>query len=707
MAPRVAFVAGLALLAATLPARAEQTRFATFAPSELPRGNAQGIALTSRGRMFLAPKLAPYGAIGAGDDPAEVFDARTDRAGNLYLATGPDGAVVRLTPAGAASVPFRASEPLVTALLVRPDGTLLAATAPGGKIYAVPPRGKPALWCDTGERYVWALAARPDGTVLAATGDRGRLLRIDAGGSPTVLFDSDEAHLVSIAVGESVTYVGGSERGLVYAVDADGRARVIYDDDDLPEAKAILPVRGGGLVIALDAAPPPERRLPAVRIRVAGGSGAADARSELDQSQGSSLQGVIEGLPSREEHPEGFRLRGKIVALSAEGTAREIWKSGSEAPFALASDGSGRTLFGTGEPARLWRVEGPHEVALLATLKEAQTTAIVPELQRTLVATSNPAAVYRLERNPPEAGTYVSPTADAGGVARWGTISWAQEGRGGRVELSTRSGNSEDPDGTWSAWSVPVLAAEASAIAGRPARFLQWRLKISGATGDGPRVSAVAASYTPRNRAPSLRDLRLDPASTAVSGKATFRWSASDPDGDPLRVDIEARPAGTTAWKTAAQLDSPAPKHGDPSGGDSGYHEGRVVWDTSGWDEGAYDVRAVASDQGANPPGDGQTAEDDLDEEVRVDRTPPSIDAHRVGGGAVDVTVTDAISAIVRLEILQDGKPVASPACADGVCDGKTETFHIAAADAGAAGARTLRAEDAAGNTADAPVPAP
>lgn len=706
-APRMALAAGLAVLAAAVPAGAEQTRVATFAPSELPRGDAEGVALTSRGRMFLAPKLEPYGAIDVADDPAQVFDAATDEAGNLYLATGPDGAVVRLTPAGAASVPFRASEPLVTALLVRPNGTLLAATAPGGKIYAVPPGGKPTLWCDTGERYVWALAARPDGTVLAATGDRGRLLRIDAAGSATVLLDSDEAHLVSIAVGEGVTWVGGSERGLVYAVDDDGHARVIYDDDDLPEAKAILPMRGGGLVIALDAAPPPERRLPAVRIRVAGGGGTADARSELDQSRGSSLQGVIEGLPSREERPQGFRLRGKIVALSPDGTAREIWKSGSEAPFALASDASGRTLFATGEPARLWRVEGPREVALLATLKEAQATAIVPGAKRTLVATSNPAAAYRLDRNPPEAGTYVSPTADAGGVARWGTISWAQDGSGGRVELSTRSGNSQDPDGTWSSWSVPVVASEGSAIAGRPARFLQWRLRISGATGEGPRVSAVAASYTPRNRPPSLRDLRLDPASTAVSGKATFRWSGADPDGDPLAVDVEVRRSGTTAWKTAAHVDPPSRKHGDPSGDDSGYHEGKVVWDTTGWDEGAYDVRAVASDQAANPPGDGRTAEDDLDEEVRVDRTPPTIDARRVAGGAVDVTVTDAISAIVRLEILQDGKAVASPACADGVCDEKKETFHIAAADAGAAGARTLRAQDAAGNTADAPVPAP
>ena len=132
-----------------------------------------------------------------------------------------------------------------------------------------------------------------------------------------------------------------------------------------------------------------------------------------------------------------------------------------------------------------------------------------------------------------------------------------------------------------------------------------------------------------------------------------------------------------------------------------------MTWDTTGWDEGAYSVRAIASDRAANAPGRGLTGEDELDEEMRVDRTPPEIAARRVAGGAVDVTVVDAVSAVARLEILEGGKAVASPASADGVCDAKRETFHLSAEDAGPAGARTLRAADAAGNTADLPVPAP
>src|SRR5262249_61838424 len=137
---RVGAGAGIALLAvAGRAARAEQTRVAATSPTELQRGEASGLAVTSRGRLFLAPKLASLGAPLAEGDPAQVFAAIADPDGNLFLATGPDGAIVKVSPTGQTSVPFRADDPLVTALLRLGTGELLAATAPSGKIYKIRP----------------------------------------------------------------------------------------------------------------------------------------------------------------------------------------------------------------------------------------------------------------------------------------------------------------------------------------------------------------------------------------------------------------------------------------------------------------------------------------------------------------------------------------------------------------------------------------
>jgi hypothetical protein len=96
----------------------------------------------------------------------------------------------------------------------------------------------------------------------------------------------------------------------------------------------------------------------------------------------------------------------------------------------------------------------------------------------------------------------------------------------------------------------------------------------------------------------------------------------------------------------------------------------------------------------------------DLAAALVVDRTPPEIRAKPVAGG-VEVVVEDRGSGVVRFEVVADGRALFSPRPDDGVLDGATETFRLGADATGPAGARTLRAVDAAGNVTEAPVPAP
>jgi hypothetical protein len=682
---------------------AEQPRVASVPIAGLREGESQSVAVTSRGRIELAPAVSRLSRPLASGDPAQVLAVATDASGRVFLATGPDGQVLRVASGGETSVLYRASEPLVTALLLLSGGDVLAATAPGGKIYRITPTGQGRVWSETEERYVWALARRPDDTVLAATGERGRLLAIDRAGKATVLFDADETHLVSLALAQDGTiWAGGSGRGLVYRVDAAGHGTVVYDDE-LPEAKSIAVGAGGDLVVAFDAAPAPDKRPPALRLRV---GGAGEGVSDLEGQSGTAIQGVIEGLSSSVSD-EGERLRGKLVRIAADGTDEELWRSQDEAPFATALDREGRAIFATGEPARLWRVESPHEVSLLATLKEAQATAIVRESRDLVVATSNPAGLYRLSSQPADAGMYTSPPLDAGGTARWGTLAWRAEG-GGRVEFATRTGNSADPDGTWSPWKGSLTNAQGSAVSSPEGRFLQWRARLVGGPGDPPRVTGVGASYATRNRPPGVRDLRIDPASGAVSGKATLKWSAADPDGDPITVEVEVRKAGESTWTSAVRTDPPAAKAGETTSTSDGfYKDGRATWDTVTWDEGVYEVRAMALDEAANPPGGGLSSTADLPIVVRVDRTPPEVRPKRGPGGAIDVEATDEVSGVARLEIVQDGKVSAPPRPTDGVADGSRETFLVPAPASGKAEGRTFRATDAAGNTAEAQAPEP
>ena len=703
-------VAGASLLLVglgTTPSHGEQTRSAAATPAEIQRGQALGVAVTSRGRIFLAPRMTPFGKPVPGSLPTQVFAATADSAGNVFLATGPDGELVKIARGGEGSVAFHADEPLVTAVALFPNGEWLAASAPGGKIYKLRPDGKPEVWCETGERYVWALVVNPDGSVLAATGDRGRLLKIDRNGKAKVVFDADEAHLVSLApAGDGAVWAGGSARGLVYHVDADGHAFVAYGDE-LPEAKAIVVTPRGELVVAFDAPPISDKRPPALRLRMAGGTtGAKDAMTDLESHPAPTMQGVIEGMPAPESD-ESVPLRGKIVRIAKDGVTTELWRSRSEAPFALTLDGDNRPVFATGEPAKLWRVEGPDEIAVLATLPEGQATAFAGAGNAIVAATSNPAASYRVEFVASRTGTFTAPPADAGSAARWGTIDWRPAGSGGHVELATRTGNCEAPDGTWSAWSPPRTEAKGSPVANPDGRFLQWRATLSGSGTETPGVNNVTASYATQNRPPSIRDLRVEPQGGAINAKATIRWSSADPDGDGVTVDVSARPVGTTAWKSVARIDPTPAKPSDPTlGNDGSSKDGKATWDTANWDEGLYEIRAVASDQPSNPPQEGLQAESTLPATVSVDRTPPSIDAHRKGEFIV-VAVDDALSGVAKLEVVTDGRVAFSPRCADGVCDGRHEEFRFEAAQLEGGGAWILKATDAAGNAVEAPVPGP
>ncbi len=690
---------------AALPARSAPLRAAAPVPEEILRGEADGVGVTSKGLLFLSPRLRPLGDPLDDGTPAYVWSLAVAGDGRVVAGTGPDGKIVLGTPSARARVLATLPEPLVTAVAAEPDGGFLAATAPEGRIYRVAPDGTAALWSETGERYIWALVPRPGGSVLAATGERGRLLRVDRSGHPTVLFDSDEPHLVSLIEGrEGTLLAGGSGRGLVYRIDEGGRATVLHDDD-LPEARSIAEDAAGNVFVALLSPPSPERRPPEVRIKVGGtGQPGSELVGEMEEREDETIRGVIEGLPGEPVDTAGAP-RGKIVRIAPDGSILELWRSSTEAPFAVAIDPTGTPIFGTGEPARLCRVERGGEISLLAPLREGQVTALVRHGGGIALATSNPAALYRVDPGSGESGSFVSLPLDAGAVARWGSISWRTEGPAGRVEVSTRTGNSREPDATWSDWSPALSIAAGSAIPSPPGRYLQWRMRIFGSGESGVRIHPARATFATENRSPRLRDFRLDGSPPWLAGRATFRWAVQDPDGDPVAVELEVRRAGESSWSLAARVEPDAVKTADLAGEpDVAWREGRVTWDATGAAEGTWEVRAVAHDRPSNPPGAGKAEAFDPPLLVTVDRTAPELDARR-DGGAVTVAVRDAVSPVVRLEVIEAARVLFSPGCLDGVCDGTAENFRIPGEAAGAAGGRTLRAFDAAGNAAEVPVP--
>src|SRR5262249_13900576 len=140
---------------------------------------------------------------------------------------------------------------------------------------------------------------------------------------------------------------------------------------------------------------------------------------------------------------------------------------------------------------------------------------------------------------------------------------------------STRSGNLDQPQKGWSPWSAAITTNKGGRVASPPARFLQWRAKL---TGNGT-LDSVDVAYLPKNMEPRVDEIEATPANyrfptpaapfiavtptlalppigkrpaspTGVAidttptlqyakGYAGVRWSASDPNGDNLVFTVE------------------------------------------------------------------------------------------------------------------------------------------------------------------------
>src|SRR5262249_50972131 len=149
---------------------------------------------------------------------------------------------------------------------------------------------------------------------------------------------------------------------------------------------------------------------------------------------------------------------------------------------------------------RIYGLAPDRRVTLVAQTNEGETTRLLPGNRSILAATGNMGRIFRLGETPGATGTYEAPVHDSGTASKWGSLSWRAElPQGAKITFQTRSGNSAKPDKTWSDWSTPLTDASASRISSPNARYIQWRLEMTGANGATPILNSVSLAYLPQN----------------------------------------------------------------------------------------------------------------------------------------------------------------------------------------------------------------
>jgi outer membrane protein assembly factor BamB len=678
--------------------------------AELLAGEADGVSILGEGTLRLAPRLdllaepeAPY-----------VWDvAATADGRRIYAGTGDDGWVLEIEGGDVRNF-FQCAAYEVLAVAVGPGGEVYAGTAPEGFVYRISPAGEGSVLFDAEESYVWDLAFGPDGKLYAAVGTKGAVYRIDAAtGEADRFFSTDDNHVVCLAFDGPDLIVGTEGRGLVVRVAPDGAVRVLHDCPQ-GEVGAVLPGRDG--------------------VVWAAAAATAEAREEArtESSDQADANGEHPGREDDFEDPFFFDVSpagagdGVLYRIDAAGNAFRVWDSGHGAIFDLAAGPDGSVLAVTGESGAVYTVDADASATLVLDAEEDQIVAVAPAGDGWVLGTANPSRVYRLGRQPRSDGTYTSEVLDAQRVARWGRIEWTGEEGGGRVRLSVRAGNTDSPDDTWSPWKETAAGLSAATDV-PPARYLQWRARLSGGS-DGTRVRRVRVASLENNVPPVVSAVEVLPSGNRfyddvpelrprslyqalpggvkvqyqfdqggdpefppefrapwTQGLRQVRWEALDPNGDILLYDLAYRREDEARWKVFAE----------EVGGKL------YTFNGNGVPDGEYRLRVTASDRQSNP---GAPAEASAVSEVFVvDNTAPDFEGlkHERNGDDVRITgeIRDELSDVIRLETSVDGEDWVDRDPADGIFDSPRERIDVrVTAPSGEEHSVLLRGTDQAGN---------
>ena len=729
-APSLSLIA-VAVLAACLTAAAASPVFwRVSTQADFLAGEADNISIDADGRLLLGPGAETVHEVDA------PFLWTLVRSGDALWIGGGSGAgaggvVHRIDPDGTATMPLEADAADVHALAPRADGGVYTATSPGGRVLVVGPDGTTRDLFDPDEPYVWALAADAEGELYVGTGNPGRIYRVAPDGTAALVYDTGATHVRVLALDpEGRLLAGAGSPGHLFRIDTDGEAFVLLDSGR--EEIVSLRVEEDGTILAAAAGRP--------STNGSGGGASTTPAASTGGTATASAGGTATAQATTAATAGGAGTAqpgGAVYRIAPDGIWDVVWESTDETPYDVIRDADGGVVVGTGPNGAIYRVAGEPAVTVLLTRARARqvTSFSTAPDGRIAWVTANPGALHRMAIARAGEGTYTSVVHDAGTVATWGTIRWrATTPAGSDIQLQTRSGNTETPGDTWSRWSGPYDTSDGAAIVSPKARYLQWRAQLR-ADGATPALRSVTAAYLPRNLAPEITRITLhdpgrvyqqtatagdppiaglnggrDPA-TPPTGRAAravaaapigrqvyrkglqaFAWDASDPNGDPLRYEVRYRAEAAppeAGWQVLAQ---------DLAGR-------LFTWDTTSAPDGTYVVRIVASDLAANAPGDALTAVRDT-APFDVDNTPPRITIDAVetpaGTGArVRFTVTDAQSAVNRVEYALDADTWQVIYPIDGIPDAPTERFELDV-PAGALDRLVLRVTDAMDNTATA-----
>jgi hypothetical protein len=629
----------------------------------------RGVRIGADGRLRLAPNLRRVGQLPEG----VIWAAVPDGSGGAYLSAGTDGKLFHYV--GGQMKPLGQVKGGIVFALARLGQDLVVAPTGEGKLFRVSPTGEVKPFADIEARIVWALAVEGDAVIVAGGAEKGAVLIQAREGSSRRLAElSDETAFTALASdGQGGWYLGSHGRGLVLRYSRQGDRLETLMDTPFEEVRA-LAVADGQLYIGADNGLTPKFS-----------TGQLERREGYLQADTSTA------------------TRSAVIRLDKDRVPELLWQSAQSQVYALAA-WKGQLVVGTGNRSRLFslplgKARDTDPFAIVQELGTAQATAFLPSGGDLLVVGSNPAELHLLSEAQATEGTLESRILKGAPIADWGRAYVdAEMPTGTNVELQFRTGSTETPDATWSAWTPPLRSGERPALP--PARFAQFRLRLSSTRGGAtPIVETVNLFWAHRNLAPVWEGVDIMPPGLIITrtappddigiervpletqklipalgymgaekrsfrrGGQSFVFRVNDPNGDTLQYTIRL-----------------VPDHGSPLLLEKTWKEKFFSFDTLPVPDGRYRLEVIASDAPSAPFNAALTSTWRTAPFI-VDHTPPVISelsAVPEGEGVrVRFLARDETSMLKDAAISADGERWLQIVPEDRIFDQKDERFDV------------------------------
>jgi len=651
-------------------------------------GKFTGISVSHDGVLSLSPKEETV------EGPAEEFylSLLITSQETVYLGTGHSGKIYKILADGKTELFFQAPEMDVYCLAQDGKGSLYAGTSPNGKIYKITSQGKGEPFFNPTEKYIWDLVFSDNGNLLAAVGESGGIYEINTEGEGTLIMKAEENHILCLertATGALIAGSGG--KGVIYRVTPGQKAAILYESP-YEEIKSVALDRTGNIYAAASGkvVTPQKDAVSLLPTRLS---------TEITVTATPPVPETKRVAVSLDRQP------GALFRVNPEGLAKKLWSSEDELVYSLLWDeGKKKIIFGTGDKGRLYEIDSNEKVSLLLQKDSEQISLLVSHDSKVYALSNNPSQLSLISLEQGFDGQYESRVMDARTLSQWGKIEWEAElPVGSTLQFFTRSGNSSQPDRTWSEWSPPYQKVEGEQNLSPKGRYLQFKIRFRAESGRrSPHLKKISLFYMQSNLPPSLTKLELLPSNEVYlkppeqdeviwgedvslseqavakdetksfiapkkvqrKGYQTVTWDAADENEDSLLYSIYIRREDESRWRVFKQR----------------WMDKIFAFDTLNFPDGTYYVKIEVSDSPSNPEGRDLKSEK-ISRPLVIDNSSPVIKNFQVnkqrGNLSVTFSAEDALSYIKEAKFLIRPSDWQTVFPQDGICDSKSENFRF------------------------------